>query len=146
MVAVFKKIDESRDAQLEKINERKKEAMAKLEQKYATTKTVKGPLTFIVILIVCLLAILVLFLDSFRLFKYLRKIFKQRSKNKVNPIENKSKSSINLNNNDDETNQTRRSNNNYKDLEYNLYVSFMIAKKNGTLRTKTRSEPIPEIE
>jgi hypothetical protein len=136
MIAAFAKIDASRDAQLKQINERKKEALAQLEKKFATNKQMKGPLTFIVIAVVCFLAFIVIFLDSFRLYKYLRAIFcRKRSQNKVNPIMNKNNfdSIVSA---EDENSTSRTNDEEYKDLEYNLYVSFLVAKHNGTLRSK----------
>jgi hypothetical protein len=130
ITVAINKIDKSTAAQLVLINQKKQEALAKLEIQYQTTKQVKGPLTFIVIIVICLLAILVIFLDSFRLFKYLKvKLLKERHRcRQIDVASNKMSNQINRITNESDLIQ------NYNDLEYNLYKSFLIAKHKRSLR------------
>ena len=130
ITAAINKIDKSTAAQLALINQKKQEALAKLEIEYQTTKQVKGPLTFIVIIVICLLAILVIFLDSFRLFKYLKAtLLKARhQRRQIDVASNKISNQINRITNESDLIQ------NHNDLEYNLYKSFLIAKHKRSLR------------
>ena len=87
-------------------------------------------MTFIVIIVVCLLAFVIIFLDSFRLFKYLKSKFCSRKLATKVGITSKNK----IKTDQMQINDSVMQNYNYNDLEYNLYKSFLIAKHKGSLR------------
>lgn len=122
------KIDQSTVTQLEKINQKKQEELQKLEKKFETTKQVKGPLTFLVIIVVSVLVFMVVFLDSFKLFKYFKSFMMARKhKSKITPSSESNKIDILVTQFDQEDAD------NYQDKkvdisEYELYKSFLIAK------------------
>jgi len=123
----IEKIDKSTQIQLEKINQKKQEELQKLEKKFETIKKVKTPLTYLVIVVLSVLVFFVVFLDSFRLIKFMKYLIAKRSsKVAVN-------SSQLLNQIEIEEEDYEMKNKNIVS-EYDLYKSFLIAKYNRSMK------------